>query len=46
MGNVQNRQIHRDRKQRSGCQVLGEGAVGMAASGAWATFWGDRITPQ
>ena len=46
MGNVQNRQIHRDRKQSSGCQVLGEGAVGVAASGDWATFEGDRITLQ
>jgi len=24
----------------------GRGLWGVVASGAWATFWGDRITPQ
>ena len=42
MGDVQNRQIHRDRDWISGCQGLGEGE-GVTANGDGASFWGDGM---
>ena len=40
--NVQNRQIHRDRKCISGCQGLREGGMGVTANRNGSSFWNDE----
>lgn len=41
-GNIQNRQIHRDRKQTNGYQGLGEGARERLPSGYLVSSWADE----
>ena len=41
-GNIQNRQIHRDRKQTYGYQGLGEGARERLPSGYLVSSWADE----
>ena len=43
LGNAQNRQIHRDREQRSGCQFLGETVTGVTANGYKVSSWGGVL---
>ena len=47
LGIAQNRQIHRDREQRSGCQSLGETVTGVTANGTkflpGVVFWNHIV---
>ena len=43
LGNAQNRQIHRDREQRSGCQCLGETGTGVTSNGYKVSSWGGVL---
>ena len=42
IGNVQNRQIYRDRMQVSGCQKLGEGRDGVTPKRYGLSFGSDK----